>query len=128
MANSAVPTCDSEPLPCGHCGFCEFADRCESEWRDRDALHFIAGIRAGEQDDLGAAGVVTMAIAVTTLLTSSGYLVQGAPLAIAPGVLLATGVALRPPPPSQLRRVGWVLVAVSAATMLALVGVIRASA
>lgn len=74
------------------------------------------------------AGVVTMAIAVTTLLTSSGYLVQGAPLAIAPGVLLATGVALRPPPPSQLRRVGWVLVAVSAATMLALVGVIRASA
>lgn len=47
--------------------------------------------------------------------------VDGAVLASAPLVLAALALALWPPPPRQLRRVGWVLVAASLATGAALV-------
>ncbi|OBI55667.1 hypothetical protein A5667_23195 [Mycolicibacterium fortuitum] len=31
--------------PCSHCDFCEFQETCEQQWRDDDALHYVAGIR-----------------------------------------------------------------------------------
>lgn len=49
------------PEPCPHCDFCEFADVCESVWREEDSLVYVAGIRASDRDSLEAAGIETLA-------------------------------------------------------------------
>jgi predicted RecB family nuclease len=53
-----------EPAPtvarkCAQCDQCEFFAVCDKAWRDRDALHDIATIRASEVDRCEAAGVMT---------------------------------------------------------------------
>lgn len=52
---------DTEPEPCAHCDFCEFSDNCENQWRDADALHYVAGIRTTDIEHLGAVGVDALA-------------------------------------------------------------------
>jgi predicted RecB family nuclease len=42
---------------CAHCDQCAFAPICEAEWRGRDALHFIAGVRSVEVERIEADGV-----------------------------------------------------------------------
>lgn len=52
---------ETSPEPCDHCSFCEFSERCTQQWRDDDALHFVAGITAKERERYKGAGVTTMA-------------------------------------------------------------------
>src|SRR5689334_17964159 len=33
------------PLPCGHCGICDYRHHCEGRWRADDHLSLVAGIR-----------------------------------------------------------------------------------
>ena len=49
----------TSPEPCDHCAFCEFAPRCESEWRSNDAVHFVSGVSRRDREKLDAAGVHT---------------------------------------------------------------------
>jgi uncharacterized protein len=51
---------DTVPVPCDHCEYCEFSDRCQSEWRREDALVYVANIRTSEQEALEDAGVRTI--------------------------------------------------------------------
>jgi predicted RecB family nuclease len=51
---------DTEPEPCTHCEFCEFADICDTHWREQDALHYVAGIRTTDIANLRAADVTTL--------------------------------------------------------------------
>lgn len=54
----AAPT---RPVKCGHCTYCNFADVCDAEWREADALQFVAGIRATDTAKLEADSVTTLA-------------------------------------------------------------------
>ena len=60
---------------------------------------------------LSAGGAALLALASLAGLLSSSILI-----AAAPGLLTAGSIALRPPLPARLRRVGWTLVAVSVVT------------
>ena len=51
---------DTVPVPCDHCDYCEFKDRCENEWRCADSLVYVANIRASEQGSLERVGVHTV--------------------------------------------------------------------
>lgn len=44
-ALAAGPMMGTSAQPCAHCDFCEFRVTCEQQWRDGDALHYVAGIR-----------------------------------------------------------------------------------
>lgn len=48
-------------LPCDHCGFCEFASVCDQQWRDADALGYVAGLRSPDRAGLEDAGVARLA-------------------------------------------------------------------
>ena len=50
----------TKPEPCDHCDYCEFKQRCESEWRSEDSLVYVANIRAPERDALEMANVRTV--------------------------------------------------------------------
>jgi uncharacterized protein len=50
----------TKPEPCDHCDYCEFKERCESEWRSEDSLVYVANIRAPERDALEVADVRTV--------------------------------------------------------------------
>jgi hypothetical protein len=65
---------------------------------------------------LTAAGTALLVLAATAGVLSSSVL-----LAAAPGLLTAGAIALHPPPPRSLRRVGWTLVAVSIVTAVLIV-------
>ena len=68
------------------------------------------------QATLGAAAVATLAVA------ASRDMLPWIPLlAVAPGLAVATVLALRPPPPARLRTVGWTLLATSAVASAVLV-------
>ena len=54
------PSAQTVPVPCSHCNFCEFAGHCTNEWREADALHYVAGIRTAEIEALQASGVATL--------------------------------------------------------------------
>ena len=43
---------DTAPVPCKHCEVCEFADRCDGEWRAADSLVYVANIRPAEREAL----------------------------------------------------------------------------
>lgn len=60
-ALTAGPASDTMPQPCPHCDFCEFQPTCEQQWRDADALHYVAGIRKADIDALAAVDVRTLA-------------------------------------------------------------------
>jgi uncharacterized protein len=51
---------DTRPLPCDHCGYCEFQDRCERQWRAEDSLVYVANLRPNDRDALEADGVRTI--------------------------------------------------------------------
>jgi predicted RecB family nuclease len=46
--------------PCSHCGFCEFAEVCDAQWRAADALYYVAGIRQTDIAGMVPAGITTM--------------------------------------------------------------------
>ena len=46
--------------PCTHCDQCAFAAVCTAEWRGRDALHYVAGIRSAEVEHLATTGITTL--------------------------------------------------------------------
>ncbi|MGY6499926.1 MAG: TM0106 family RecB-like putative nuclease [Acidimicrobiales bacterium] len=51
----------TSPEPCVHCDFCEFVELCTSDWRDQDALHYVAGIRVQDRASLADGGIDTLA-------------------------------------------------------------------
>lgn len=48
------------PVPCAACAHCDYARRCEAQWRDADSPVFVAGAGAGQAAKLEAAGVTTL--------------------------------------------------------------------
>jgi predicted RecB family nuclease len=52
---------ETVPEKCNHCQFCEFADACETQWRDEDSLLFVANILKADRVALVANGRSTMA-------------------------------------------------------------------
>jgi predicted RecB family nuclease len=56
---SSLPA-DTIARPCAHCAFCEYQDRCNDEWRQADALHFVAGLTARDTARFEAAGITTL--------------------------------------------------------------------
>ncbi|UHJ57098.1 TM0106 family RecB-like putative nuclease [Mycolicibacterium fortuitum] len=66
-ALAAGPIAGTAAQPCAHCDFCEFQETCVQQWRDEDALHFVAGIRQGDIAALADVDVKTLAqLAVRT--------------------------------------------------------------
>ena len=57
---AADAAANTNPQPCSHCQFCEFAEHCETLWRNADALHYVANIRRTDIDQLHHAGVTTL--------------------------------------------------------------------
>lgn len=51
---------DTSPEPCNHCAFCEFFDQCTEEWRERDSLVYVAGLRSAERLVLEQSGVPSL--------------------------------------------------------------------
>ncbi|MGC8510601.1 MAG: TM0106 family RecB-like putative nuclease [Acidimicrobiales bacterium] len=51
---------ESAPQPCDHCEVCEFATRCEAQWRAADSLIYVASIRPPERAALERGGVRTL--------------------------------------------------------------------
>jgi uncharacterized protein len=51
---------DTQPLPCDHCEYCEFQDRCEGQWRAEDSLVYVANLRPNDRDALESVGVRTI--------------------------------------------------------------------
>jgi predicted RecB family nuclease len=51
---------DTVARPCAQCDLCEFREVCTAEWRGRDALHYVAGIRSTEVELIEAAGTRTL--------------------------------------------------------------------
>jgi predicted RecB family nuclease len=49
------------PDPCGHCGMCQWRDRCEAEWESADHLSLVANIRGTQREKLTAVGITTVA-------------------------------------------------------------------
>ena len=49
------------PYPCAACAQCDFRARCEREWRAKDDLSFVAGIRHSQAVALEHDGVATLA-------------------------------------------------------------------
>lgn len=43
--------------PCSHCQFCEFADRCNEEWVQKDSVHFVSGVTKRDRAKLALAGI-----------------------------------------------------------------------
>jgi uncharacterized protein len=50
----------TSPEPCQHCGFCEFADHCDAQWRNQDAIHFVSSITRRERELCATAEVTTL--------------------------------------------------------------------
>jgi predicted RecB family nuclease len=55
------PTEPTTPEPCDHCGFCEFEQVCDADWRAADSLVHVAGVRRTDRASLQADGVDTIA-------------------------------------------------------------------
>jgi hypothetical protein len=101
------------------------------------AVHFVTGTLAvrgiiaamrGGGDPRAARAIRGVVIALTVcaaagfaLAAARGRLPWGALAAVAPGVAAASWLALRPPPPKQLRRVGWTLVTTTVVAGLVLI-------
>ena len=50
----------TRPEPCTHCEICEFAGRCEAQWRAEDSLVYVANIREPERRAFESEGVRTV--------------------------------------------------------------------
>jgi len=51
---------ETKPIPCSHCDFCEFSEVCTQQWRNDDALHFVAGLRPADTEELAKVDVTKM--------------------------------------------------------------------
>ena len=51
----------TEPYPCAHCDICDFKERCDAWWDERDHLVRVAGIRRDQISRLAGAGITTLA-------------------------------------------------------------------
>ena len=51
----------TEPYPCANCEICDFKERCDAWWDERDHLVRVAGMRRDQIARLGAAGITTLA-------------------------------------------------------------------
>nr|WP_283251199.1 TM0106 family RecB-like putative nuclease [Rhabdothermincola salaria] len=61
-ALDADPTgAETVPERCSHCQFCEFAERCEAQWRNDDSLIYVADLRSTDRRVLEAGGIATLA-------------------------------------------------------------------
>ena len=58
---AAPSTEQTKPEPCDHCGFCEFEQVCDTEWRAADSLVHVAGVRRADRALLEADGIDTIA-------------------------------------------------------------------
>lgn len=58
----------TRPVPCAACGLCPYQQRCEAQWREEDALVFVAGVTAGQRDRLETKGVATLEALATCAL------------------------------------------------------------
>jgi hypothetical protein len=82
----------------------------------------ILGVRGGGDARAAAATrVATLALsaggaALLALLSVLGLLTDSVLIAASPGLLTAGTIALQPPKPTRLRRIGWMLVGVSVVT------------
>ncbi len=47
----------TRPIPCSHCGYCRWRERCSSEWQAKDSIFLIAGINRSQVAKLEAAGL-----------------------------------------------------------------------
>jgi hypothetical protein len=67
--------------------------------------------------------LITASVATGGVVAAAmtGTLPWAALVAAAPGLVLAVSLALRPPPPTRLRLVGWLLVSTSAAAALVMI-------
>ena len=61
MMGEEGPDLATEPEPCPHCVFCEFAGECDRQWRDEDSLVFVAGIRQTDRWALENSDIETLA-------------------------------------------------------------------
>src|SRR5450759_1150583 len=50
----------TEPVPCDHCGVCDFVGRCEDWWEQVDHLSRVAGCGSRQIQKLAPAGITTM--------------------------------------------------------------------
>jgi uncharacterized protein len=57
---AAGPQADTIAMPCAHCDYCEFSAVCEQQWREKDSLVYVAGIRRPEIECFGVAEVTTL--------------------------------------------------------------------
>ena len=69
-------------VPCAACEMCGFRDDCDAQWRARDDLSYVAGIRRSQTVALEASGV-------TTLAALADDSVLGTPVDIGAGTLAA---------------------------------------
>jgi predicted RecB family nuclease len=61
LLESDDTTVETRPRLCESCEYCEFQSHCEAEWRNEDALAFVANSRESDRNALEASGVVTVA-------------------------------------------------------------------
>jgi len=57
----AADLANTYPLPCGHCGICDYRHHCETRRRDDDHLSLVAGIRRDQVARLEQGGILTLA-------------------------------------------------------------------
>jgi hypothetical protein len=87
----------------------------------------IARVRGGgdpaaaRRAQRAALGVTAVSAGAIVVVCSAGLLPASTMVAAAPGLILATVLALRPPPATRLRAVGWTLVGASICTALILI-------
>jgi hypothetical protein len=77
--------------------------------------------RAAAATRLATIALSAAAASVLALVSTAGFLSSSVLMAAAPGLLTAATIALCPPSPKSLRRVGWTLVAVSIVTAVLIV-------
>lgn len=58
--SGAVTISDTKPHRCQECEYCEYQHRCEREWKDNDALEFVATATRKDIERLEEAGVATV--------------------------------------------------------------------
>lgn len=63
---AAGPSADTVAEPNPHCQFCEFQTVCEQQWRDQDALTYVAGLRKTDVEPLRLADITTLAALATS--------------------------------------------------------------
>ena len=47
--DSVDESTSTTPVKCNHCTYCNFADVCDAQWRNADAVQYVAGSRAVER-------------------------------------------------------------------------------